>query len=249
MAQKLVLLHGWGLNSAVWDTLAPKLEPEFEVHAVNLPGFGGEPWHADDVEIEQVADKIAADLAHAQPHAEQEPVVLVGWSLGGLLATLIAVRHPQLVSRIHTVASSPCFVAHPESGWPGMNAAVLATFKAQLDNDFEATLKRFLAVQSMGSPHARQDVKALQASVLSQPLADPRALAAGLDWLAMTDLREALSQLSMPLHRAYGRLDSLVPVAVARHISHGESQIFEHSAHAPFLNQTDDFCRWLSDAH
>lgn len=245
MTQRLVLLHGWGLNRAVWDALKPKLEPEFQVHAVNIPGFGGEPWQAHYVEIEQVADKIAADLAQT----EQEPVVLVGWSLGGLLATLIAVRHPQLVSRIHTVASSPCFVAQPESDWPGMNGAVLATFKAQLDNDFAATLKRFLAVQSMGSPHARQDVKALQASVLSQPLADPRALAAGLDWLAMTDLREALSQLSMPLHRAYGRLDSLVPVAVAGHISEGESQIFEHSAHAPFLNQTDDFCRWLCAAH
>lgn len=244
MAQKLVLLHGWGLNSAVWATLTPKLESEFQVQAVNIPGFGGEPWLPAYVDIEQVADKIATDLAQTQ----QEPVVLLGWSLGGLLATLIAVRHPQLVIRLHTVASSPCFVAQPDTAWPGMNATVLDAFKTQLDNDFEATLKRFLAVQSIGSPHARQDAKSLQASVLSQPLADPRALAAGLDWLAKTDLRDALGQLSMPLYRAYGRLDSLVPVTVSEHINYGHSKVFEHSAHAPFLNQTDDFCHWLTTA-
>lgn len=243
MSQRLVLLHGWGLNRAVWDTITPLLSPHFAVDAVNIPGFGGAPWHPDYSTIEAVADKLAADIA--QSHSE--PVVLLGWSLGGLLGTLIARRHPHLVRRLHTIASSPCFVAQPDSGWPGIDKSILSAFQTQLSGDFEATLKRFMAVQAMGSPSARADMKILQASVLAQPPADLRALAAGLAWLAKTDLRDTLARLPMPLYRAYGRLDTLVPVAVAEQILPGTSKVFEHSAHAPFLNQPGEFCAWLKE--
>lgn len=239
MSQTLVLLHGWGLNRAVWDTVQPLLSQHFEVDAVNIPGFGGAPWHPEYSKIETVADKLAADIE--QSHSG--PVVLLGWSLGGLLATLIAQRHPHLVSRLHTVASSPCFVA--QSAWPGIDKGVLSAFQTQLSSDFEATLKRFLAVQATGSPSARTDMKTLQASVLAQPAADPSALSAGLEWLATTDLRDTLALLTVPLYRAYGRLDTLVPVSVAEQIMQGKSRIFERSAHTPFLNQPDDFCMWL----
>lgn len=241
MSQKLVLLHGWGLNRAVWDTVTPLLSTQFEVEAINIPGFGGSAWRPEFDNIETVADKLAADIA--QSHTL--PVILVGWSLGGLLATLIAHRHPQLVCRLHTVASSPYFVAQPNGAWPGMDKTILSAFQAQLSDDYEATLKRFLAVQAMGSPSARTDMKTLQASVLAQPTADLNALAGGLKWLATTDLRDTLGELTVPLHRAYGRLDSLVPVTVADHISAGSSKVFERSAHAPFLNQAEEFCAWL----
>jgi pimeloyl-[acyl-carrier protein] methyl ester esterase len=33
----LVLVHGWGLNGGIWDTLAPLLEPGFRVTRVDLP--------------------------------------------------------------------------------------------------------------------------------------------------------------------------------------------------------------------
>lgn len=249
MSQTLVLLHGWGLNSAVWDRVLPTLEDHFTVQAMDIPGFGGAPWNDDLSDINNLADTIAvrisADCAHS--------VVLAGWSMGGLIATVIALRHPHLVSRLHTIASSPCFVAQTESGWPGIDGEVLQTFEAQLATDFQATVKRFLAVQALGSPHARQDVKALQATVLSRPMADSSALAMGLRWLATVDLRDHLSHLQMPLHRAYGRLDSLVPLAVTDQISVGSCVIWQKSAHAPFLNQPEDFCNWLltppSDTH
>jgi len=36
----LVLLHGWGLNLRVWDSLAGVLENSFRIIAVDLPGHG-----------------------------------------------------------------------------------------------------------------------------------------------------------------------------------------------------------------
>lgn len=241
MSQTLVLLHGWGLNRAVWDTTLPALSGQYDVHAIDIPGFGGAPWAPAFADIDTIADAVAADIRESTQH----PVVLAGWSMGGLIATVIALHHPQLVERLYTVASSPCFVANPEASWPGIDGTVLSNFEAQLGTDFKATLKRFLAVQAMGSPHARQDVKTLQATVLSRPMADPAALAAGLQWLAKVDLRDQLADLSLPLHRGYGRLDSLVPLAVAEHLTTGTCTVFTSSAHAPFLNQPTEFCDWL----
>ena len=36
----LVLIHGWGLNSGVWQPLAEKLSSFFKVITVDLPGYG-----------------------------------------------------------------------------------------------------------------------------------------------------------------------------------------------------------------
>lgn len=244
MAQTYVFIHGWGLNKAVWEPLIAMLPASTSTLCVNIPGFGGAPWHSQLADIEACAQRMADDI-FAQVNT---PIVLVGWSLGGLLATLIALRYPDRVERLHTVASSPCFVAQPEQHWPGIQAPVLTQFQQQLQNDFSATLKRFLAVQAMGSPTARADIAQLQKRVLASPAAHVEALSAGLDWLASVDLRDQLPLLEpagVPLWRAYGRLDTLVPIAVTAQIESGRASVFARSAHAPFMNQPEDFIQWL----
>ncbi|RUO33909.1 pimeloyl-ACP methyl ester esterase BioH [Aliidiomarina soli] len=246
MAQSLVLLHGWGLNAAVWESIKPQLEQaipgSIDVHALDLPGFGDAQWKDDLTEASAVADYLAD---YIQTHTPTGQAAVLGWSMGGLLATTLALRHPHCVTGLYTVASSPCFVSRPDDGWPGMDPTVLKAFQAQLRDDFKTTLKRFLAVQAMGAPSARNDIKQLQALLLKKPLPVPEALQAGLNWLEKVDLRDQLSQLSMPFYRAYGRLDSLVPVAVANQITSGDCEIFASSAHAPFLNQPEDFIDWI----
>lgn len=251
MTQKFVFLHGWGLNQAVWAPTIGALPPQVSGIALNLPGFGGAPWRAELADINASADTLARQIETSN----DAPVHLVGWSLGGLLASFIAFRHPQLVASVYTVASSPCFVAKPEQQWPGIDAQVLAQFQQQLARNYQQTVKRFLAVQAMGSPSAKEDIKALQQRILSQPDAAPDALAAGLRWLAEVDLRDQLNQFStlqIPWYRAYGRLDSLVPIAVAAAIDHSvqpntlvPAKVFTQSAHTPFLNQPDEFLTWL----
>ena len=56
----LVLLHGWGMNGAVWQQTVESLQPYFRVHVVDLPGYGhSAESHAEDL------DHIAK---HKHPH-------------------------------------------------------------------------------------------------------------------------------------------------------------------------------------
>ncbi|MGX5915428.1 pimeloyl-ACP methyl ester esterase BioH [Aliidiomarina sp. Khilg15.8] len=235
----LILLHGWGLNGEVWQSLVPHLAPCFRVHVLDLPGFGDSEWHPEMKQIQYMSARIEDYIVTAC----SGPAHLVGWSMGGLIATDIALRQPALVRNLVTVASSPRFVA--ETNWPGIQPSVLDEFQTQLSANLSATLKRFLAVQTLGSPHAREDMKELRQQLLNKPLPHADALAAGLNWLQQSDFREDLAKLEVPLTRYYGRLDTLVPVDVAERITVGEAQVFAHSAHAPFMTESEKFATTL----
>lgn len=234
----LVLLHGWGLNAEVWNCIRAELASHFTLHLVDLPGFGrslgfGAMSHA------QMAQCV---LEKAPPQA-----IWLGWSLGGLVASQVALTHPERVLALATVASSPCFCANDE--WPGIKPDVLAGFQQQLSEDFQRTVERFLALQTMGTETARQDARMLKNTVLSLPVPDVDVLNGGLEILKTVDLREPLTALSVPHLRIYGYLDGLVPRKVAPLLDtlwpQSESLIIAKAAHAPFISHPVEFCASL----
>lgn len=233
--ENLVLIHGWGMNGAVWQQTVEKLSAHFTVHVVDLPGYG----HSSELHADNIDSAAKMVLEHAP-----EQAIWVGWSLGGLIATHIALNFPERVKKLVTVASSPKFAA--EKRWRGIKPEVLSTFTEQLVEDFHPTIERFMALQAMGSPTARQDVKALKKAVLSRPLPNPDSLLVGLKMLGNVDLRGELDQISVPFLRIYGRLDGLVPIKVANDLqellSNSEHYVFTQSSHAPFMTELDGFC-------
>ncbi|WP_159739401.1 pimeloyl-ACP methyl ester esterase BioH [Vibrio atypicus] len=237
--EDLVLLHGWGMNGAVWHQAVEELSQNYRVHVVDLPGFGHSHQHHFDT-VEHMAELV---LEHAP-----EKATWLGWSLGGLLATHIALHHPERVKKLITVASSPKFSA--ERPWRGIQPNVLSEFTDQLVEDFQLTIERFMALQAMGSPSARQDVKTLKKAVLSRPTPNPKSLLSGLNLLAELDYRDALTHISMPTLRLYGRLDGLVPAKVASDVDKlmpsSESYMFGASSHAPFMTEFSEFCQQVS---
>ncbi|PKB88963.1 pimeloyl-[acyl-carrier protein] methyl ester esterase [Ewingella americana] len=234
----LVLLHGWGLNAEVWRYTAERLAPHFRLHLVDLPGYGRSEGFGP-MSIEEMADTVLA--------AAPQKAVWLGWSLGGLVASQIALSAPERVEKLITVASSPCFAAHDE--WPGIKSEVLHGFQHQLSEDFQRTVERFLALQTLGSDSARQDARMLKSVVLSQPMPSVEVLNGGLEILRQVDLRQALCQLSVPMLRIYGALDGLVPRKIVPLLDvlwpETESHIIEKSAHAPFISHPEAFCEQI----
>ncbi|MBS0882619.1 pimeloyl-ACP methyl ester esterase BioH [Pantoea sp. JGM49] len=234
----LVLLHGWGLNAEVWQNIVPRLSPHFRLHLVDLPGFG---------RSQGFGALTLADMAQQLLPQLPERAVLLGWSLGGLVASQIALMQPERVTALISVASSPCFTAHKD--WPGIKPETLESFQQQLSNDFQRTVERFLALQTMGTENARQDARQLKDVVLSQPMPSVAVLEGGLEILREVDLRAQLPQLAMPLMRLYGSLDGLVPRRIAKQLDEAlprsPSIVMEKAAHAPFVSHPDTFCQHI----
>lgn len=230
----LVLLHGWGLNAQVWSCMLERLTPHFRLHLVDLPGYGRSQGFGA-MSLEQMAETVLA--------AAPENAWWLGWSLGGLVASQIALMQPQRVRGLITVASSPCFAAKDD--WPGIRPEVLSGFQHQLGQDFQRTVERFLALQTLGTESARQDARQLKSVVLNQPMPSVEVLNGGLEMLRTTDFREPLTVLTLPLLRIYGYLDGLVPRKVAGLLDamwpHSPSAIIAKAAHAPFISHPDEF--------
>ncbi|MFB0769148.1 pimeloyl-ACP methyl ester esterase BioH [Aeromonas salmonicida] len=232
----LVLLHGWGMNGAVWHGIAQQLAAHYRLHLVDLPGFGNSPLReGSDYNLPWLAEQIATVLP--------QKCHLLGWSLGGLVASQLALTQPERLHSLITVASSPCFMARDE--WPGIAPKVLTGFNQMLAGDFRQTIERFLAIQAMGSEHARDDIRQLRHWLAERPAPQFAALEAGLGLLADVDLRDELLQLSLPWLRVYGRLDSLVPKASIalldeRYLA-SHSVVLEKASHAPFISHPQQF--------
>ncbi len=236
----IVVLHGWGLNANIWTPIVADLAKLGRVHRLDLPGYGESPWPAD-------RELTFANLCELTLAALPSRCHLIGWSLGGLVASQIGLQAPERLHSLTTVASSPYFPATPE--WPGIEPHILHTFAKQLSKDFKRTVERFLALQSLGAPHAKEDIKQIKAWLFAKPMATPAVLDAGLDMLASVDLRPQLAQLTVPLLRVYGKLDALVPAAVADHVSQllpstasaQHQYLAPRCSHAPFISGPSGF--------
>ncbi|MDM5091143.1 pimeloyl-ACP methyl ester esterase BioH [Aeromonas bestiarum] len=232
----LVLLHGWGMNGAVWHGIAQPLAAHYRLHLVDLPGFGNSPLaDGSEYSLPWLAEQVAAVLP--------QKCHLLGWSLGGLVASQLALTQPERCQSLITVASSPCFMARDD--WPGIAPKVLTGFNQMLAGDFKQTIERFLAIQAMGSEHARDDIRQLRHWLAERPAPQLAALEAGLGLLADVDLRDALATLSLPWLRVYGRLDSLVPKAAIPLLDErypaSHSLMLEKASHAPFISHPQQF--------
>ena len=83
---ELVWIHGLGESSTSFEDISARLEGFTDV-LVDLPGYGRSPW-IDALGLDALADHLARWLG------ERPPAALIGHSMGGVLATLIAERAP-----------------------------------------------------------------------------------------------------------------------------------------------------------
>ena len=253
----LVLLHGWGLNSAVWQPLIESLPDDFtqffNIVTLDLPGFGV------NVSVD-ITPYSLANICQSIINTITKPAIYVGWSLGGLVATEMALRFPEKVLALITVASTPRFIEEKvqveeniQVIWPGIKANVLAAFHQQLQVNIEKTIDGFLKIQAMGSPHIRQDIKKISQLVFQQKMASQATLDQSLTLLESSDYRHTLQNVTQPFLRLYGNADSLVPKSVIEKVNElapkSDVYIFKQASHAPFISHADDFkeilIQWL----
>lgn len=236
--EDLVLLHGWGAHGGVWADIARDLEQNYRVTVIDLPGFGQSPMLSGTFDFDSV---LSAVLQVAPDRA-----IYLGWSLGGLIATGIALQAPERVNKLITVASSPCFVSGLD--WMGMAPQLLAKFSEQLRHDYVATLRRFIALQFHGLECDRKAIRALEDHLLS-PAPHHDALIAGLQLLEQVDLRDQLSSITCPMVGIFGRLDAMVPVMVADQVvdlnPNYQRIVMDQSAHIPFITHPEAFLTHL----
>jgi pimeloyl-[acyl-carrier protein] methyl ester esterase len=231
------LLHGWALNGRVWDAVVPALTQHGQVIAVDLPGHGKSDLPAGGrYDLDTVTDELAEIISGN--------AIVVGWSLGGLIALNLALRYPALIAKLVLVAGSPQFVR--SSDWPhAVEKQVIQGFAQGLADDYRATIQRFLAIQALGSEQARLAIKELREKVFINGEPQLTALREGLNLLINCNLRPQLSNIHCPVLILLGEKDTLVPAGsgtvTAKLMANARLAIIKGAGHAPFLSHANVF--------
>lgn len=236
----LLLIHGWGMHGGVWDRLVPRLAERFCVHVVDLPGHG-RSCASGDGSLDSIVGILAANFS--------EPLNVCGWSLGGQVALRWAAQHPDQVRSLMLLCSTPCFVEQDD--WLfGMAEKTLHQFATELEKNYAATLRRFLALQVRGSEHERELLSQLRASLFAHGEPDLAALRSGLEILRSADLRQLLPNIVQPTLALAGERDKLTPPEasyyLAQSLPNGQVIEIDGAAHAPFLSHPEIVIELLS---
>jgi pimeloyl-ACP methyl ester carboxylesterase len=106
----VLLIHGWACDQNDWAYQIPFLSSlGFCVIAADLRGHGHSSYHYGSQQPQLDPETLAADLAALISHlgyGAANPVIVAGHSLGGVIATELAFRHPELVRGAVLVDSS-----------------------------------------------------------------------------------------------------------------------------------------------
>ena len=85
----VVFIHGVGLRAEAWGAQLDALSPLYHVVAVDMPGHGESALPSGDLSLSDYTDAIAAGI--------DGPVMLVGHSMGAMIALDMAIRYPEKV--------------------------------------------------------------------------------------------------------------------------------------------------------
>jgi len=261
----LMLLHGWGMNSQVWEPIREALESRYHLLWVDLPGHGFNK-HVEAISVENML-ALVAKVIPRETH-------IMAWSLGGLIAQMLTKKLPQHIKSLSLVTTTLKFSQGENDDWlNAMSDEVLNRFADNLKQDTEKTLKGFIALQFIGVKNAKQiqddlinqilyqvpcrgnnsekwggaflDNVFTQNKELQSNLPTQEALDVGLEILKHSDLRELAP--TCPEHWIFSEYDRLIPKEVINDLKYlrpdAEITLLEKAGHAPFITHSEAFLK------
>jgi len=231
----VLLVHGFGADLNTWMFTQSVLAEGRRVIALDLPGHGGSAKEVGAGDGESLTDAVegALDaLGIGRGH-------LVGHSMGGAVAALLALRRPDLVSSLTLIASA------------GLGPEINGSF---IDG-FVRMARRREAVEILGL--LVHDPALLSRTMVEDVLRYKRldgvsaALARIAEaWFAggrqLLDLTDRIATLAMPVQLIWGREDRIIPVTHAEGLaSRFPVHIIEQAGHLPHMEKAAEVNRLI----
>ena len=232
-AKPVMLLHGFGADLNTWMFTQPALAESRRAVAVDLPGHGGSAKEVGAGGPESLTDSVEGVLVALGI----EQVHLVGHSMGGAVAALLALRRPERVASLTLIASA------------GLGAEINGSF---IDG-FVRTTRRREAVEMLNL--LVRDPALVSRTMVEDVLRYKRldgvstALAKIAEaWFAdgrqSLELTDRITSLAMPVQVIWGREDRIIPVSHAEALAgRFPVHILEQAGHLPHMEKAGEVTR------
>jgi len=153
----VVLIHGVGLDKSMWGGQLVGLSPSYQVIAYDMLGHGNSAAPSDEACLKEYATQLKELLDHLQ----LEKVLLLGFSMGGLVARAFALHYPQYLKGLVILNS---VFNRTEEQRSGVLARTLEVAKKGPAANVETALKRWFSEEYAASSPAQ--INAVRDTVL-----------------------------------------------------------------------------------
>jgi len=230
----VVLSHALGLDSAMWDDYAAHLAAGgWQVLRYDHRGHGGSASPAGSYAMDELVD----DAARVIREWGRGPVTWIGLSMGAMVGQGLAIRHPELVSKLVLANTTSRYPEAAAANWSQRIATVQAQGMAAVA---EMVVERYLHADFRAAQPAATD--AIRQRLLRDDAAGYAAscqAVAGVDWL------DRLAQVRCPTLVIAGARDAGAPPAmgqaIADRIPGAVLHVVEDASHLSVLETPGEF--------
>lgn len=224
----VTLIQGLGLPGAMWkDFAADLLDMGFSVTLPDNRGTGGSDVARPPYSVEQMADDVAAVMTRAH----NEPSLVIGISMGGMIAQQLVLRHPGLCAGLLLVSTTPGLksgaMARPDT-YRLLMRMFLRPGATSID-DAQQLLAHQSSAERLPELFRRWD------AVLDEQPTPARAFLGQLYAAARHEVGHLLERIELPVHVISGRDDRLIPprnsIVIAERIRASRLTLVEEAGH------------------
>lgn len=236
--QKLILLHGLGSSAESWQMNIGRLAQKFHVFAPDQIGFGKSDKPFLKYRITTYVDfldKFMSELRIEKAH-------LIGNSMGGWVAALMALKYPSRVEKLVLVASAGLLPAN-------FDEMQIYQLNNSTREEIRENMKKVFANPLFYSNEALVDQFLTQRVIAN----DGYTIASLIESIRRREdfLNEKINQIKKSTLIVWGKQDGLLPVSDAyafnKGIAGSKLVIFDSCGHLPQLEKADEFNRVVED--
>ncbi|GBL31840.1 pimeloyl-[acyl-carrier protein] methyl ester esterase [Methylophilaceae bacterium] len=235
----LVLIHGWGMHSGIWEPIIDRFSNQYTLHLVDIPGMG-----KSDVINPYDLDHVTEEISKALPPSFD----ILGWSLGSLIAIKMSLMYPKKIHRIVLVGGTPCFINQTDWSY-GVDLRDFNNFANKLFKNYKSTMINFYILQLMHSKNSKLIIKKLKEMEAVENPPEIKSLQLGLDILLNNDLRNDINKIKHQTLLITGDMDRLTPKSASMwlesHLKESQLKLIKGASHIPFLSHSDEFFNCL----
>lgn len=213
---KLVFISGWGTDSSIFKVISERLK----THSIHI-----EWW--DCLSSNEDSNALCMELK-----LSDNPVVIVGWSLGGLIALSTTIRYQKKISGLFLISTTPRMVEDEDYCGVGKNVIKAMIHKLNR-NSIETLLKDFFSLC------VDNDNNSISNLLRNAVKIEKERLLSGLLYLQNTDIRNELGKIKLPVKLIHGKKDRVVSIKNGIYLSENlplsEIKILQEAGHLFFL--------------